>query len=152
MNNEKLQQGENSKHQDQVLLQSTAARANVREPEELRDKSMEEKRRCKRLPLSIPVRVYGRTPEDHPFREATVTKAVNLHGGLLPLAPRVKRGQKVLLVHGYTEEEREARVVSVHGAGRGKKNVAIEFTKSGGDFWHVFTPIVEMKQEQVGVA
>lgn len=107
---------------------------------------MVEKRRCKRLPLSIPVRVYGRTPEDHPFREATVTKAVNLHGGLLPLAPRVKRGQKVLLVNGYTDEEREARIVYVAGKGSGKKRVAIEFTDAKGDFWHVFTPIVELRR------
>ena len=107
---------------------------------------MVEKRRCKRLPLSIPVRVYGRTPEDHPFREATVTKAVNLHGGLLPLAPNVKRGQKILLVNGYTDEECEARIVYVAGKRRGKKRVAIEFTKPIGDFWHVFTPVVELRR------
>jgi hypothetical protein len=107
---------------------------------------MVEKRRCKRLPLSIPVRVYGRTTEDHPFREATVTKAVNLHGGLMPLAPPVKRGQKILLVNSYTDEEREARIVYVRGKGRGKKRVAVEFTNHSGDFWHVFTPVVELRQ------
>lgn len=137
-----------------VLLQSGSAELSFKGSEHSnpRGKNMEEKRRCKRLPLSIPVRVYGRTPEDHPFREATVTKAVNLHGGLLPLAPRVQRGQKVLLVNSYTAEEREARVVSVHGAGRGKKSVAIEFTDIRGDFWHVFTPIVEMRRERSGAA
>jgi hypothetical protein len=105
---------------------------------------MVEKRRCKRLPLSIPVRVYGRTPEDHPFRETTVAKAVNLNGGLVPLAPRVQSGQKVLLVNGYTDEEREARVVYVEDS-EGRKKVAIEFTDPRGDFWHVFTPIVELE-------
>jgi hypothetical protein len=110
---------------------------------------MVEKRRCKRLPLSIPVQVYGRTPEDHPFREATVTKAVNLHGGLMPLAPRVKRGQKILLVNRYTDEQREARIVSVRGNGRGKKRVAVEFTEHRGDFWHVFTPVVELRPRGV---
>ncbi len=113
---------------------------------------MQEKRRCKRLPLSIPVRVYGRTPEDHPFREATVTKAVNLHGGLLPLAPRLRRGQTILLVNGYTAEERVARIISVHPGGRGKRNVAVEFTDTAGDFWHVFTPLVEMKSGRLGAA
>jgi hypothetical protein len=113
---------------------------------------MVEKRRCKRLPLAIPVRVYGRTPEDHPFREVTVTKAVNVHGGLLPLAPRVKRGQKILLVNGYTDEEREARIVYVNGKGPGKRRVAIEFTDLRGDFWHVFTPIVELKRARAGAA
>jgi len=115
---------------------------------------MVEKRRCKRLPLNIPVRVYGRTPEDHPFREMTVAKAVNLHGGLVPLAPRVQCGQKVLLVNGYTDEEREARVVYVEGEEPGRNKVAIEFTDPRGDFWHVFTPIVELKRahEHVGAA
>lgn len=113
---------------------------------------MVEKRRCKRLPLSIPVRVYGRTPEDLPFRETTVTQAVNLHGGLLPLAPRVKRGQKVLLVNRYTDEEREARVVYVKNGSRGKKRVGVEFTDHKGDFWHVFTPVVELRRAQQGAA
>jgi hypothetical protein len=113
---------------------------------------MVEKRRCKRLPLSIPVRVYGRTPDDLPFRETTVTQAVNVHGGLLPLAPRVKCGQKVLLVNRFTDEEREARVVYVRNGGRGKKRVGVEFTDTRGDFWHVFTPVVELKRSQVGAA
>jgi hypothetical protein len=112
---------------------------------------MVEKRRCKRLPLSIPVRVYGRTPEDHPFREVTVAKAVNLNGGMVPIARPVQSGQKVLLVNGYTNEEREARVVYVH-VGQGKSNVGVEFTKPNGDFWHVFTPLVKLEREQVGAA
>lgn len=75
-------------------------------------------------------------------------QAVNIHGGLLPLAPRVKRGQKVLLVNRFTDEEREARVVYVRNGGRGKKRVGIEFTDIRGDFWHVFTPVVQLKRSQ----
>jgi hypothetical protein len=82
----------------------------------------------------------------------TFTKAVNIHGGLVPMGRTVQSGQKVLLVNGYTNEEREARVVYVHGVGQGTNNVAIEFTKPSGDFWHVFTPIVELERAQVGVA
>ena len=111
--------------------------------------TMIEKRRCKRLPLNIPVRVYGRTPDNLPFRDITTTKAVNIHGGLLPLSPRVKRGQTVLLVNGYTGEERECRVVYVRATrGSKAKRVAIEFTDGKGpigDFWHVFTPLVSLK-------
>jgi hypothetical protein len=110
---------------------------------------MIEKRRCKRLPLNIPVRVYGRTPDNRPFRDITVTKAVNIHGGLLPLAPKVKRGQTILLVNGYTGEERECRVVYVRAMrGTKAKRVGIEFTTAkglAGDFWHVFTPLVSLK-------
>jgi hypothetical protein len=107
-----------------------------------------EKRRSKRLPLNIPVRVYGRTPDNLPFLDVTVTNAVNIHGGLLPLAPLVKCGQKLLLVNASTEEERECRVVTVRSPRGGKpKIVGVEFTKSSngdGDFWHVF-PVVGLK-------
>jgi len=102
---------------------------------------MEDKRRCKRLAFSIPVHVYGRTERGLPFRYATVAKAVNMNGALVPLAPRVKRGQTILLVNSFTQEERECRVVYVDAAHRSKKKkVAVEFTKDQGDFWHVFTP------------
>ena len=74
---------------------------------------MEDKRRCKRLPFSIPVHVYGRTERGLPFRYVTVAKSVNMNGALLPLAPRVKRGQTILLVNSFTQEERECRVVYV---------------------------------------
>jgi PilZ domain len=105
-------------------------------------KTREERRRSKRLPLSIPVRVYGRTPDNRPFRDITTTKAVSAHGGLLPIAPKVKRGQTVLLVNGITEEERECKVVFVEGKQRGPRTVGLQFTNLKGDFWHVFTPLV----------
>jgi hypothetical protein len=102
---------------------------------------MEDKRRCKRLPFSIPVHVYGRTEQGLPFRYVTVAKSVNINGALLPLAPKVKRGQTILLVNSFTQEERECRVVYVDAKHRAKKKkVAVEFTKEQGDFWHVFSP------------
>jgi len=106
---------------------------------------MGQQRRSKRLPLAIPVRVYGRTSDNQPFRDVTVTECVNVHGGLLPLAPKVTRGQKLLLVHSITEEERECRVVYVEAKQQGRKAVAVEFTESGGDFWHVFSPMVNFQ-------
>jgi hypothetical protein len=106
---------------------------------------MIERRRCKRLPLNIPVRVYGRTPNNRPFRDITVTKAVSVHGGLIPLVPSVKCGQKILLVNSVTDEERECRVVYVGSKGRGKKRVAVEFADTSGDFWHVYSPLVNFK-------
>jgi hypothetical protein len=39
---------------------------------------MDERRRCERLPLTIPVKVYGRTPLNHPFRDVTASMAVSL--------------------------------------------------------------------------
>jgi tRNA G37 N-methylase Trm5 len=99
-------------------------------------------RRSKRLALSIPVRVYGRTMDDQPFRDITATLMVSAHGGLLRMAPRVKRGQTLLLVNGVTDEERECRVVYVESKRRTKK-VGVEFTRVQGDFWHVYSPLIE---------
>jgi hypothetical protein len=107
---------------------------------------MIERRRCKRLPLNIPVRVYGRTPKNHPFRDVTITKAVSFYGGLIPLSPSVKRGQKVLLVNSFTEEERECTIVYVGPKTKGKKKVAVEFADDRGDFWHVYAPLVNLKR------
>ena len=107
--------------------------------------STAKRRRSKRLPLSIPVRVYGRTPKNHPFRDITLTKLISAHGGLLPLSFQVKRGQTVLLVNSFTGEERECRVVYTGKKSKGKKKVALEFTNNNGDFWHVYPIVADSK-------
>ena len=93
---------------------------------------MLERRRCPRYPFTIPVKVYGRTPKNRPFRDITATMAVSLYGGLLDMEPRVKLGQKILIVNSFTEEERECRVVYVEEKDRGRKKVAVEFANGGG--------------------
>ena len=100
---------------------------------------MIERRRCKRFPFTIPVKVYGRTPRNHPFRAVTATMAVSRYGGLLDMKPRVKLGQKILIVNSFTEEERECRVVFVDSTHRGRRKVAVEFANADGDFWHVYS-------------
>src|ERR1700740_3856401 len=108
---------------------------------------MEDKRRCKRLPFSIPVHVYGRTERGLPFRYVTVAKSVNMNGALLPLAPRVKEGQTILLVNSFTQEERECRVVYVDAKHRNKKKkAAVEFNKEQGVFWQVLSSTRKLRQ------
>ena len=106
---------------------------------------MVERRRCKRFPFTIPVKVYGRTPRNHPFRDVTATMAVSLYGGLLDMNPRVKLGQKILIVNSFTEEERECRVVYIDSKQRGRRKVAVECANVDGDFWHVYSPPVPLK-------
>lgn len=110
---------------------------------------MVERRRSPRLPFSIPVKVYGRTPKNQPFKDVTATMKVSLYGGLLDMKPRVQLGQTILIVNSFTEEERECRVVSVDPNGRGRKKVAVEFASptkgSAEDFWHVYGPKVALK-------
>jgi hypothetical protein len=105
---------------------------------------MIERRRCKRLPFTIPVKVYGRTPRNHPFRDVTATMEVSLHGGLLDMKPRLKLGQRILVVNSFTNEQRECRVVYFE-AKRGRRKVAVEFTNGAGDFWHVYGPTVPLQ-------
>ena len=100
---------------------------------------MIERRRCKRFPYVIPVKVYGRTPRNCPFRDVTATMAVSLYGGLLDMKPRVNLGQKILIVNSLTEEERECRVVFVDSTHRGRRKVAVELANADGDFWHVYS-------------
>jgi hypothetical protein len=111
---------------------------------------MGQHRRSKRLPISIPVRVYGRTPEDQPFRDITETESISSNGGLISLSQNVNRGQLLLLVNGITDEERRCRVVYVERRARTGKQVAVEFTDAKGDFWHVFAPIINKKMVSNG--
>jgi len=106
---------------------------------------MVERRRCKRFPFTIPVNVYGRSPRNHPFRDVTATMAVSLYGGLLDMKPRVKLGQKILVVNTFTQEERECRVVYVDSKQRGRRKVAVEFANTDGDFWHVYGDSVRLE-------
>ena len=106
---------------------------------------MVERRRCKRFSFTIPVKVYGRSPRNHPFRIATATMTISKYGGLLDMKPRVKLGQKILIVNSFTQEERECRVVYVEPTQRGRRKVAVEFSSADGDFWHVYSSSVRLE-------
>jgi hypothetical protein len=100
------------------------------------------KRRSKRLGLRVPVRVYGRTADDRPFRDTTETLHVNAFGARVELSELLTPGQTILLVHGITGEEKECHVVDVKPNSRGKWKVGLAFVKPEGNFWHVFQPLV----------
>ena len=46
------------------------------------------------------------------------------------MKPRVKLGQKILIVNSFTEEERECRVVYVDSKKRNRRMVAVEFANA----------------------
>jgi hypothetical protein len=99
-------------------------------------------RRSKRLPLRVPIRVYGRTPDNHPFHGQTRTISVNAFGGNISIAAPVIPGQTILLVHSLTQEERECRVVNVAQTRRGMYRVGIEFVRARDNFWHLYQPLL----------
>ncbi len=98
-------------------------------------------RRSKRLPLRVPIQVYGRTPDNHPFRGHTRTISVNAFGANISIAAPVVPGQSILLVHSLTQEERECRVVNVSQTRRGMFRVGVEFAHAGDNFWHLYQPL-----------
>ncbi len=103
--------------------------------------SRDSKRRSKRLGLRVPVRVYGRTADDRPFRDNTETLHVNAFGARVELGELLTPGQTILLVHGITGEERECCVVDVRPNRQGKWKVGLAFLKPEGNFWHIFQPL-----------
>jgi hypothetical protein len=53
-------------------------------------------RRTKRIPLRVPVLVYGRTKRVGAFHEDTFTSIVNAHGGLISSLPRLRSVKRCL--------------------------------------------------------
>ncbi len=98
-------------------------------------------RRSKRLPLQVPVLVYGRDTDNVPFHEPARMLSLNQNGGLLALSAKVRQGHTILVVNRTTVEERECRIISVLVGQGGKRNVGIEFVQPAPDFWRIsFTP------------
>ena len=98
-------------------------------------------RRSKRLPLQVPVLVYGRDTDNVPFHEPARMLSLNQNGGLLALSARVKQGHTILVVNRTTVEEQECRVVSIQAGPGGKRHVGIEFVEPAPDFWRIsFNP------------
>jgi len=80
-------------------------------------------RRSRRFPLHIPVVVYGRTPDDQPFRDHTTTLNVDAHGARISVTADLHVWQKQ----------------------GGRTKIGIEFLKPSGNFWHVYAAKVESK-------
>ena len=102
-------------------------------------------RRSRRFPLHIPVVVYGRTPDDQPFRDHTTTLNVDANGARISVTADLEKGQRILVVNSFTQEERECRGVHVWQKQGGRSKIGIEFLKPSGNFWHVYAAKVESK-------
>jgi len=108
-------------------------------------------RRSRRFALHIPVVVYGRTPDDRPFRDHTSTINVDAHGARIAVAASLEKGQRILVVNSFTQEERECRVVHIGAKQAGRTRIGIEFLKPSGNFWHIYSVNVESKLQPANV-
>ena len=104
-------------------------------------------RRTQRVLMEVPVLVQGSTKEEGAFEEHTRTLQVSAHGGLITLATRVKRGQKLVVTHVNTRESQECHVVFL-GKKRGHKTeVGITFTHAAPTFWQIVFPPADWKRK-----
>jgi hypothetical protein len=99
------------------------------------------RRRSQRVILTLAVTVRTvEAPKDSSFEEESHTLVVNVHGALVALAARVKKGQRLLLTNRATKEAQLCRVASFGPTSGGKTQVGVEFLKPSPDFWHISFP------------
>lgn len=94
-----------------------------------------ERRRTERVPLDVPVFVYGRGDRNEPFHEETHSLVVNADGALLILSSKVKFGQELWLTNPATRDERSCRVVRIAKQMWKRAEVAVAFAEPAPAFW-----------------
>ncbi len=93
-------------------------------------------RRCTpRIWLYSPLLIYGHTPENGPFLEATEALHVNAGGGLITLTSAVGHGQMLILMNKVNEKEQICRVVSRRSSYLNRDAVVVGFPERVPDFW-----------------
>lgn len=96
--------------------------------------SLHDKRRALRLPITMPVAVYGYVG-DEPFLENTESINVSARGGLVAISAGVNCWQKIILTNLQTEEDLECRIVRLAKSATGTSIAAVEFADVAPKFW-----------------
>ena len=92
-------------------------------------------RSSERLPLHVPVVLYGWTKNQGSFQEETSTLLVNAGGALLTLKTKLEVGEAAFLVNKASSEEQESRVVYVEPIPEGKALVGVALKYASAQFW-----------------
>ena len=100
-----------------------------------------ERRRTVRVMLAVPLRVSGKTEIGERFSVKAMSHSVSLHGASVELEQGVVLGDILQLENEITREKVEGKVVTIRRGRDGKRFVAIEFTESDPNFWHMAFPI-----------
>ena len=96
--------------------------------------SLDDQRRAQRLPIFLPVQVYGKL-DGEPFSENTETINVSACGGLMPISAGIVRAQKLILTNLQTDQDLACRVARLIRSERGQVLAGLEFLQSAPDFW-----------------
>lgn len=96
--------------------------------------SLDDQRRAQRLPIYLPVQVYGKL-DGEPFSEITQTINVSAWGGLVPVAASIVRAQKLILTNLQTDQDLTCRVARLIRSEGGGVLAGLEFLQSAPGFW-----------------
>ena len=86
-----------------------------------------DRRRSRRVLLSVAVRISGSNPNGVAFSEDSTTVAVSAHGGLVPLKAAIRHGQRLKIRNQNTDEEIPCTAIDVNGGSNGIREVGVEF-------------------------
>jgi hypothetical protein len=88
-----------------------------------------------RIPMRVPVVIYGFAGNTGAFHEDTQTVTVNPSGALVSLKTKLAMGDTVFLIHKSSREEQEVRVVYLDTYSDRETRVGLAFKKPISDFW-----------------
>ena len=92
-------------------------------------------RSSERIPMRVPVVIYGFADKGGAFHEDAETVLVNSSGALVTLKAKVALGDTVFLVHKSSQQEQEVRVVYLDAYSDRETRVGLAFKQPIPDFW-----------------
>ena len=99
-----------------------------------------DRRRSRRVLLSVAVRISGSNLNGVAFSEDSTTVAISAHGGLVPLKAAIRKGQQLKIRNQNTDEEIPCTAIDVIGGSNGIREVGLEFVAAAPKFWRVSFP------------
>jgi hypothetical protein len=121
-----------------LIMRMRSSRGRPQASPSLKFEPLIERRRAARLPLKMPVFVYGRYSDgngNEPFSENAETLNVSAVGGLIPLAAKVSVAQKLILFNAESNAELPCRVARTIRTSTGETMIGVEFAQFSAHFW-----------------
>src|SRR5258706_13903199 len=92
-------------------------------------------RSSERIPMRVPVVIYGYAGKGGGLQEATETIIVNFSGALVTLKAKLALGDTVFLIHKSGGQEQEVRVVYLDTYSDRETRVGLAFKEPVSGFW-----------------
>jgi hypothetical protein len=92
-------------------------------------------RSSERIPMRVPVVIYGFAGKSGAFHEDTETVLVNSSGALVTLKAKLELGDTVFLIHKGSRQEQEVRVAYLDRYSESEIRVGFAFKQPISDFW-----------------